>query len=165
MAHRISGLAAALAMAALFAASPCAIPATARPLVPAEHRYAPFDSVMPGCADAAPLNEIIARFHERESEFWRTGLEIVAFEDVREIGFRSNGLDYIPRRYCAAYAHMNDAKVRAVSYSISDLFARHCRSTRGRMVRAGSRPLRRQCAELQDGAALTKALANVARAL
>ncbi len=118
MAYRISGLAAALAMAALFAASLCTISATARPLVPAEHRYAPFDSVMPGCADAAPLNEIIARFHERESEFWRTGLEIVAFEDVREIGFRSNGLDYIPRRYCAAYAHMNDAKVRAVSYSI-----------------------------------------------
>jgi hypothetical protein len=77
---------------------------------------------MPNCADAAPLNEILARFHERESEFWRTGLEIVAFEDVREIGFRSNGLDYIPRRYCEARVHMNDAKVRAISYSIPTYF-------------------------------------------
>jgi hypothetical protein len=119
MAHRISGFAAALAMAALFAASLCAIPSTARPIVPSERRYAPFDSVLPACADAAPLNEILARFHERESEFWRTGLEIVAFEDVREIGFRSNGLDYIPRRYCAAHIHMSDAKVRSVDYSIS----------------------------------------------
>jgi hypothetical protein len=120
MAHRFSGYAAALATAALFAASLGAVPgASARPLVPAERRYEPFDSVLPACADAAPLNEILARFHERESEFWRTGLEIVAFEDVREIGFRSNGLDYIPRRYCEAHVHMSDAKVRAVSYSIS----------------------------------------------
>ncbi len=116
MAQRFSGLAAALA---ILAASLCAAPAAARPLVPSERRYEPFDSVLPGCADAAPLNEILARFHERESEFWRTGLEIVAFEDVREIGFRSNGLDYIPRRYCEARIHMNDAKVRAVDYSIS----------------------------------------------
>jgi hypothetical protein len=120
MAYRFSGFAAALAMAALVAASLCAVSSTARPLVPSERRYAPFDtSAMPNCGDPAPLNEILARFHERESEFWLTGLEIVAFEDVREIGFRSNGLDYIPRRYCQAYAHMNDAKVRAISYSIA----------------------------------------------
>jgi hypothetical protein len=121
MAHRISGFAAALAMAALFAAG--AVPgASARPLVPSERRYEPFDSVLPACADAAPLNEILARFHERETEFWRTGLEIVAFADVREIGFRSNGLDYIPRRYCQAHVQMSDAKLRSVSYSISKDF-------------------------------------------
>jgi hypothetical protein len=116
MAHRISGLVAAFA---ILAASFGAVPSTARPLVPSEQRYEPFDSVLPACADAAPLNEILARFHERETEFWRTGLEIVAFEDVREIGFRSNGLDYIPRRYCQAHVHMSDAKLRSVDYSIS----------------------------------------------
>lgn len=93
--------------------------AGARPLVPSERRYAPFDTAnMPNCGDPAPLSEIMTRFHERESEFWRTGLEIMAFEDVREIGFRSNGLDYIPRRYCQAHIAMSDQKVRLVSYSI-----------------------------------------------
>jgi hypothetical protein len=117
MAQKISRLTAALA---LLAASAGAIPqAAARPLVPAERRYEPFDSVLPACDDSAPLNEILARFHERESEFWRTGLEIAAFEHIREIGFRSNGLDYIPRRYCAARVILNDSKVRSVSYSIS----------------------------------------------
>ena len=157
MGQRISGYAAALA---LFVCAGALAPALARPIVPAERRYEPFDSVMPACADAAPLNEIIARFHERESEFWRTGLEIVAFEDVREIGFRSNGLDYIPRRYCEARVHMSDAKVRSVSYSIVQDTGGNRRPVRRRMVRARPRSLRRQCAELQDGAALTKAVAD-----
>lgn len=117
MAHRILSLAAA---AALIAVCPISIPtAGARPIVPSERRYEPFDSVLPACDDSAPLNEILARFHERESEFWRTGLEIAAFQGIREIGFRSNGLDYIPRRYCKAHVIMSDAKVRSVSYSIS----------------------------------------------
>jgi hypothetical protein len=117
MGQRISGLAAAVAICV--ASLGVSLYAAARPLVPSERRYEPFDSVMPACDDAAPLNEILTRFHERESEFWRTGLEIVAFDQIREIGFRSNGLDFIPRRYCHAYAHMSDAKVRAVDYSIS----------------------------------------------
>ncbi len=117
MAQKISRLNAALA---LLAASAVAIPpAAARPLVPAERRYEPFDSVLPACDDSAPLNEILARFQERESEFWRTGLEIAAFAHIREIGFRSNGLDYIPRRYCEARVIMNNSKVSSVSYSIS----------------------------------------------
>jgi hypothetical protein len=117
MAQKISRLTATLA---LLAASAGAIPqAAARPLVPAERRYEPFDSVLPACDDAAPLNEILARFQERESEFWRTGLEIAAFAHIREIGFRSNGLDYIPRRYCEARVILNNSKVSSVSYSIS----------------------------------------------
>ena len=86
--------------------------------MPAERRYIPYDSDLPACGDPAPLDEIQSRFHERESEFWKTGLEIVAFAQVREIGFRSNGLDYIPRRYCQARVQTNDAKVRLMSYSI-----------------------------------------------
>jgi hypothetical protein len=117
MAHRFFGLAAAAAL--LTAGLGAASQAGARPLVPSERRYEPFDSVLPACDAQAPLGEILTSFRERESEFWRTGLEIVAFENVREIGFRSNGLDYIPRRYCEAHVHMSDAKVRLVTYSIS----------------------------------------------
>lgn len=117
MAHRLLGMA---AMLALCAASVGAVPhAAARPLVPSERRYEPFDSVLPACDAQEPLSEILTDFRDRESEFWRTGLQILAFEDIREIGFRSNGLDYIPRRYCQAYIHMSDAKVRSVTYSIS----------------------------------------------
>lgn len=118
MAHKMFSVAAA---AAVIAMGPVSIPsAGARPIVPSERRYEPFDTAnMPGCGDPAPLTEVQARFHERESEFWRTGLEIAAFEEIREIGFRSNGLDYIPRRYCQAHVIMSDASVRSVSYSIS----------------------------------------------
>jgi hypothetical protein len=107
------------AFALLVVAGGFATSVTARPLVPAERRYIPYDSVLPTCDDPAPLGEIQSLFHDRESEFWRTGLEIVGFERVREIGFRSNGLDYIPRRYCEARVQMNDEKVRSVSYSIN----------------------------------------------
>jgi hypothetical protein len=93
-------------------------PAAARPLVPAEKQYIPSDGLVPACDDPAALERLQSRFHERESEFWRTGLEILGFDQVQEIGFRSNGLDYIPRRYCRARAYMNDDKWRPVSYTI-----------------------------------------------
>ncbi len=38
---------------------------------------------------------------------------------MREIGFRSNGLSYIPRRYCIARAMMSDQRQRTVAYAIA----------------------------------------------
>jgi hypothetical protein len=96
-------------------------PALARPLVPAERRYSPYDGVLPGCGDPDVFERIQDRFHDRESEFWNTGLEILGFDDVREIGYKTNGEDYIPRRYCIARAYLNDGKrVHQVFYSISE---------------------------------------------
>lgn len=92
---------------------------SARPLVPAERRYLPYDGFLPACDDPAALQRIQERFHDRESQFWRTGLEIMGFDAIQEIGYRTNGLDYIPRRYCRARAYMNDAKWRSVSFSIN----------------------------------------------
>lgn len=94
------------------------VAAQARPLTPAEERDAPYSGIVPPCSDPGSLSEIQSHFAERESSFWHSGLEIAQFEDVREIGFRSNGLDYIPRRYCQAHILMNDQKVRLVDYSI-----------------------------------------------
>ena len=91
-----------------------------RPLVPAERRYIPYDGVLPACGDAAVFERIQGRFHDREAEFWNTGLEILGFEDVKEIGYKTNGEDYIPRRYCTARAYLNDEKPRQVSYSINE---------------------------------------------
>lgn len=92
--------------------------AAARPLTPAEERDAPYSGIVPPCTDSVSLWEIQSHFEQREAEYWHSGLSIAAFEAVREIGFRSNGLDYIPRRYCVARVLMSDQKIRTVDYSI-----------------------------------------------
>ena len=92
----------------------------ARPLTPAEQRLQPYSGLVPPCTEAGALQAIQSRFQDREDEYWHSGLRIVSFDRVDEIGFRSNGLDYIPRRYCLARAVMNDQKLRTVSYSIGE---------------------------------------------
>ncbi len=94
--------------------------AQGRPLTPAEQRFAPYSGVVPPCTEAGALEAIQSRFHDRETEYWQSGLEITGFARIDEIGFRSNGLDYIPRRYCVAQAVMNDQKLRTVSFSIGE---------------------------------------------
>jgi hypothetical protein len=94
--------------------------ALARPQVPAEDRYDSYAGILPGCADPAVFERIQSRFHAREAEFWKSGLEIVGLGEVREIGFRSDGLDLIPRRYCIAKAQMNNQSVRNVSYTVDE---------------------------------------------
>jgi len=108
------------AMACLVAAPFCAAPiaAAARPIVPAERRYDSYAGVLPTCTDPGVFERIRSLFHDRETEFWKSGLEIVNLDQVREIGFRTEGLDYIPRRYCRAQVYLNNQAVRPVSYSI-----------------------------------------------
>jgi hypothetical protein len=123
MVNRTSNGPSKLNFAAIFAAvlaAGAAFGAAARPLGPAERRYIPYDGVLPACGDPAVFERIQGRFHDREAEFWNTGLEILGFEDVREIGYKTNGEDYIPRRYCTARADLNDEKPRQVSYSINE---------------------------------------------
>lgn len=94
------------------------IVAKARPIVPAERRYDSYDGTLPACGDPSVFERIQSRFSEREGEFWQSGLQIVNFGEPREIGMRSNGLDYVPRRYCMATAYFNDQSTREVTYSI-----------------------------------------------
>ena len=94
--------------------------ADARPLNPAEQRDQPYSGLVKPCDDPMPLGYIQGAFAGREAEYWDSGLTIVGFEDVHEVGFRSNGLDYIPRRYCQARAIMSDNKARSVSYHITE---------------------------------------------
>ncbi|HMN74097.1 MAG TPA: hypothetical protein PKA55_19725 [Rhodoblastus sp.] len=97
-------------------------PAHARPMTPAERRDLPLSADMPGCADPMVLARISSRFDAREGEYWDSGLSIAGFDRVAEIGYRSNGLDYVPRRYCTARAIFSDGGARKVTYAIaSDL--------------------------------------------
>lgn len=88
--------------------------------VPAERRFHAFASDVPACGDAGVLARIISRFEQKESEYWRSALQIGSFDRVRQISLRGNGLAYIPRRYCAARARMSDGRRREVVYAIGE---------------------------------------------
>jgi hypothetical protein len=90
--------------------------------VPAEARWAPFFATMPACDDGGVLSTISGRFGETQQEFWNSQLGIGGFDRVREIGFRANGLAYIPRRYCIARAAMTDSRERTVIYNVVSNF-------------------------------------------
>ena len=90
--------------------------------VPAEARWAPFFATMPACDDGGVLSTISGRFAQTQREFWNPELAIAGFDRVREIGFRANGLSYIPRRYCIARAAMSDSKERTVIYNVVSAF-------------------------------------------
>jgi len=94
--------------------------AQSRPIMPAENRYQPYTGALPLCADPAVLGNIQSRFADRESGYWNSALQIVSYDRIRENGYRSNGLDYIPRRYCTARAYMNDGRIRQVTYWVGE---------------------------------------------
>ena len=112
---KCSSLAMSLGVAVLIAGS-----AHARPLVPAEQRDQPYAGIVKACEDPSATSYVQGAFAARESEYWNSGLQIVAMDEVREVGFRSNGLDYIPKRYCTARALLSNQKVRVVSYAIEE---------------------------------------------
>lgn len=98
----------------------CAGMAAARPLVPAEQRYMAYLGRLPLCDNVGVLEKISARFSETEEEYWNSGLAVVRYDQVAEIGLRSTGLDYIPRRYCIARAFFNTGAVSTVNYAIAE---------------------------------------------
>ena len=75
-----------------------------------------YDGVVPPCE--AALGAISSQFADKESTFWNSALQIVGYDRVREVAFRSWGPDSIPRRHCSARALLNDGKPRTVNYSI-----------------------------------------------
>lgn len=104
--------------AALLAA--LAAGAAARPLTPAELRYEPYSGHVARCDDPRVLGRIQSRFAAKESEYWKSPAEIVAFERIRQTGLRSWGLDHIPRRYCSGRVLLNDGRRRGVDYWVGE---------------------------------------------
>ena len=87
---------------------------------PAEKDYMPYSANLPACDDPGVLAVITDRFAQKETEFWKSPLQIAGYDRVREIGFRSNGPGYIPRRYCVARAKVSDLRPRPVVYAIGE---------------------------------------------
>jgi hypothetical protein len=109
-----------LAVSGLSAAAVSVAPVSARPLMPAEQRVVPYTGNLPTCDDPGVLGVISSRFSAKESEYWGSSLQIARFDHIGEAGYRVNGPDYIPRRYCAARALLNDGRTHQVTYWIGE---------------------------------------------
>jgi hypothetical protein len=95
-------------------------PTQARPLEPAEERIIPYSAKLPLCDTPSVLDTLASRFAAKESEYWHSSLQIVSYDRIGQSGFRTNGRDYIPRRYCSARALFNDGRRRWAVYSIGE---------------------------------------------
>ena len=89
-------------------------------VTPAEQRYVPYSAELPACDNPGVLARISLRFEQKESEFWHSPLQIGGYDHIRQIGFRANGLGYIPRRYCVARAELSDQRKHEVIYAIGE---------------------------------------------
>ena len=77
-----------------------------------------YDGKVPTCDEHGPLDKITSRFSSKEYRFWNSDLEIVDFQNVREVAFRPWVPGAIPRRFCRADALISDGARRPVFYSI-----------------------------------------------
>jgi hypothetical protein len=77
-----------------------------------------YDSKVPLCDAHGPLDRIMTRFGTKEYRFWNSKLEIVGFDNIREIAWEPWQSGTIPRRYCIATALVSDGKRHEINYSI-----------------------------------------------
>jgi hypothetical protein len=87
---------------------------------PAETRLTPYSGELPACANELVLAEIARKFWDRERDYWNSALSLETFDAIRETGFRTRGLSFIPRRHCEATARFNDGHARRVIYTIGE---------------------------------------------
>jgi len=87
---------------------------------PAETRFTPYSADLPDCASKLVLAEIVRKFWDSERDYWDSALSLETFDAIRETGFRTRGLSFIPRRHCEATALFNDGETRGVIYSIGE---------------------------------------------
>ena len=77
--------------------------------------------MLPACDDPGVLVDGSATAsRRRKAEFWNSSIRLAGFDRVREIGYRANGVAYIPRRYCVARSVDGDGKFRPVIYDIGE---------------------------------------------
>ncbi len=96
----------------------CTPPVVALERIAAETREYAFNARLPACEDGAVTGLIASRFAGREASYWKSNLQISEVSHIRMVGFRPNGPDLIPRRYCSATVVTSDLKKRRMDYII-----------------------------------------------
>jgi hypothetical protein len=77
-----------------------------------------YDNTVPLCTEHGPLDKIMTRFGTKEYRFWNSDLEIVGFDNIREVAWEPWSSGTIPRRFCTASVMISDGKRRQINYSI-----------------------------------------------
>jgi hypothetical protein len=73
---------------------------------------------VPTCDEHGPLDKIVSRFGDKEYGFWNSALQIVGFEQIREIAWEPWSSGTIPRRFCTASVLVSDGRRHQINYSI-----------------------------------------------
>lgn len=76
------------------------------------------DGLLPSCNDPGALSHIASAFRIKESRFWNSNLQLVSFGEPVQVGYRSWGAEFLPRRFCRAPAEVSDGRVTQVHYAI-----------------------------------------------
>ena len=79
-----------------------------------------YDGVMPVCDDPAALDKIATRFREKEGRFWNSALQIVGFEQIRQVAYRPWAEYTIPRRFCTGKVMVSDGRKRTIHFWIGE---------------------------------------------
>jgi hypothetical protein len=79
-----------------------------------------YDGNLPSCDAPAALDNITAKFAQKEGRYWNSDLTIKGFERVRETAFRPWAPNTIPRRFCSALALVSDGLKHPIHYSIAE---------------------------------------------
>ncbi|MFD1332348.1 hypothetical protein ACFQ4O_10095 [Methylopila musalis] len=116
------GVGAVMAATAASAADPVIYAAREKAPAPASATFRGYTGLLPACDDGRVLGRVAGLFATRERGYWASGLEIAAFDRPREIGYRSWGPEFIPRRFCAARTVTNDGRRRQAFYEIGEGF-------------------------------------------
>jgi hypothetical protein len=87
---------------------------------PAERRFSPYVGNVYPCDEPAILSRIQGVFRTTQNAYWKEDLQLTAFDRIRELSLRGNGVEYIPRRYCIARGHFSNDSVHTVIYDIEE---------------------------------------------
>ena len=109
------------ALAALLAALPAGAASAANWLEMNFYLSGPrYEGILPPCDYPDALTKISSRFNHKENAFWNSDLRIVAFENIRENGYRPWAANTIPRRFCSGTVAVTDGRRHAIYYSIAE---------------------------------------------
>jgi hypothetical protein len=119
---RISGALAWTLAAVLSPAHAADAPYRGQVVVERSAAYRGYDDNLPRCSDPSVESRVTSRFAQRERGYWNSALQLSPFQRTAEIGYRSWGYEFIPRRFCSAHTVTNDGRRREVYYVISNAF-------------------------------------------